>query len=98
MIFDGSYKRFLGSLPRVDAQRFETCSSPDGVREALIDMRGKVKTSQDKTLTRWLGVFDRLNRKLQQYFDTLNVAVGTNDCAAMVYSSIRLVILVRVLS
>jgi hypothetical protein len=95
--FENAHKAFFATLSSTDRARFRfsACSSPNDIEKCLREMECLSKQSQKRSLNRYLGVFKKLNERLQPYFDALNVIASVGDNVAFAYGAFRIVLQVR---
>jgi hypothetical protein len=84
-------KSFLDSLGPEDRAAFSACSSSDELIKSLKDLEHQSKSIQRRSLTRCQAVFQKLNEKLQPYFDALNVLASADTTSALAYGALRVI-------
>ncbi|KAK4454446.1 hypothetical protein QBC34DRAFT_482279 [Podospora aff. communis PSN243] len=84
-----SRSHFSPSLGPGDRAAFSACSSSDDLIKSLRNLEHHAKSIQKRSLTRCHAVFQKLNNKLQPYFDALNVLASADTTSALVYGALR---------
>ncbi len=93
--FENAHKTFLDTLAPKDRAAFSACSSSDEVIKSLEKLQYQTKGIRNKSLNRFQAVFQKLNDKLQPYFDALNVLASADTTSAIAYGAFRIVLQVR---
>lgn len=94
-IFDEAHQEFLDALSERDRARFPLCCSPDDLLQAITSVADQATQGKQRRLNRLLSLAQKLNGRLQLFFDAVNVIIATSPVAAAVYGSFRIAIQVR---
>ncbi|KAI1361464.1 hypothetical protein F5Y08DRAFT_342646 [Xylaria arbuscula] len=91
-IFDKAHREFLDALSERDRARFPSCCSPDDLVQAITSVADQATQGKQRRLNRLLSLAQKLNGRLQPFFDSVNVIIASSSVAAAVYGSFRIAI------
>ncbi|KAI0972800.1 hypothetical protein F4678DRAFT_460361 [Xylaria arbuscula] len=91
-IFDEAHQEFLDALSERDRARFPLCCSPDDLFQAITSVADQATQGKRRRLNRLLSIAQKLNGRLQPFFDAVNVIIAASSVAAAVYGSFRIAI------
>ncbi|KAF2970085.1 hypothetical protein GQX73_g3435 [Xylaria multiplex] len=91
-IFDEAHQEFLDALSERDRARFPLCCSPDDLLQAITSVADQATQGKRRRLNRFLSLAQKLNGRLQPFFDAVNVIIAASSVAAAVYGSFRIAI------
>ncbi|KAK8106842.1 uncharacterized protein PG998_008855 [Apiospora kogelbergensis] len=91
-IFKTAQEVFRATLSTKDQARYAACDTPAELVQSLQNLEALTRQGQKRKLNRCLKVVEKLNTRLQIYFDALNVIAGVDDTAALAYGAVRIVL------
>lgn len=94
-IFKTAQEVFRATLSTKDQAQYAACDTPTELVQSLQNLEALTRQGQKRKLNRCLKVVEKLNTRLQIYFDALNVIAGVDDTAALAYGAVRIVLQVQ---
>ncbi|KAK8083785.1 hypothetical protein PG996_002566 [Apiospora saccharicola] len=91
-VFKAAQDAFRATLSTKDQARYVACNTPDELVISLRELETLAKKGQKTLLGRCLTTVNKLNTRLQVYFDALNVVAGAHDAAALAYGALASVL------
>ncbi|KAK8129305.1 hypothetical protein PG999_001685 [Apiospora kogelbergensis] len=91
-IFKTAQEVFRATLSTKDQAQYAACDTPTELVQSLQNLEALTRQGQKRKLNRCLKVVEKLNTRLQIYFDALNVIAGVDDTAALAYGAVRIVL------